>query len=74
MKDDNVNVSPNDKPDRVIVIRQDWHGVLVVVRIPDGHEAKVVFERWSSDPGVKDLLGEEGTEEAYWEELEVVDL
>ena len=60
------------KPTPVIVIRQDEHDVLVVARIPEGMDGQEAFNLWASD--VRDVLCKSELEEAYWEELAVVDL
>ncbi len=59
---------------RVIVIRQDEYQVLVVARIPEETDGETTFMRWAADSDVKKCLRKSGLQEAYWEELKVVDV
>ena len=59
---------------RVIVIRQQAHNVLAVVRIPDGSDGQATFERWAADPSMRQFLDEDALAAARWEEVQVIEL
>jgi hypothetical protein len=68
------NHARKDRIMSVIVIRHDEYDILVVARIPDDSDAETIFTRWLTDQYDGEYFDEDDLADAYWEELEVLDL